>query len=1306
MIRLALAIILLLCGFGPLLMRGASNSAPPPTQSIASVSPTAASYTSGISSGTMLTGGTIAVTLSPSSPPFSGTLALSGTDASKFSLSSTTLPANLEANGTTPTCTSIATYNINIVPTQAGVTGSGTPSPVTITCNPVGSTTVMSKNFFNNSGSSTPAGGTSNNCSTAVNTCFPVHTFVGFAPGAVPSGSIAVPTVGGSAVRYQADRCARPWSDGSSAGCQFSLFIPQIGAGALEQVVWTVQAGSYNNTSACGVSCVTSNSNLNVKITDVNQTGVYAPGGDLLANVQTGAYLNPSTGAVTSAVVRSGYVGGSTLYCSSNVCNLRVYSYVNAGGAGNCAGSPAYTISNLPLTGVTGATTNVTTAGSGCPMGPGSSNATASINTALGNGAYSSGNHCGIVRKYLEGPVADGWEVACRFTDDNGTTGQWAPPAPVMRAWVEDWKNADGTVYGLRAVAMVTQDQYVHLGTLSPFTYDVQWYNGATPTSSGGSPTCIRCDGPTYGTGTATLTNAMNYLPLTRIVQQFGSAGITFGADARMDWIPVNAGSATSAELNAVVGTYQAADKVYFKGSHLIPPLDDNIVLGGSAVITATGTQFSVPQICCAADMGSFNSNNLGEVTAEGAFSSGGDHPFFFTPANDVMQYLSMTQAADYGFSWLQNIRNAAATSFSCNAGMYDPDTRYAIDLIDGALWTPPAGMVARPSASIVNFSGVLANDMIGAEVSCWVNSGAGWVNFFETAQADYSHWQAHGRWAYVQEGEEWQLQSMDAEAQEPLMFLGTGYVQLGSTKYSATGAIIQGGSRLPAWSLKPLEEVTKFLPPADVNAQYDYQVFFNNIVAMMADTYAFTGTVTNCYFFCGPYVGSKPFDTTASGGPQGMASYFAGSTVNTASATASTEYFADAYLASILLDAEMLFPSESTKLDTWAHNYVDNYAIARGANNASCFVNWLDYIGYVSDSDKRFVPGWEADNSNPQHFNEYIWNYAGPTLTTYSGDPIVDAGTFNPGTGFLNAGGHVGSVTAGPVTVNPASTTTLSVNSTSGIQIGAIVSDLGAGCFGGGTCPGVGGALPTTTGAIPHHMYISAIGSGTITIRCGATGGCGSVVGAVQNGDVLAYSFRLDFPQSVGSDSSPLSQAGNPKMPAGTLIKPVWEATTNSGDNHLGSFPPTTSPANGINDSISTGGYVWCPDAANSEGTTGTILPHGGTCGVTTPINYAADGAVTWAWAPPLSACTGMVGNWRYGGGTGTMGNIGLKTEEDQLFHLARFATAVWGSNADRAAVISLLGPHVPPSLYTATPQASNFAWDSSFSYPTPPGQ
>jgi hypothetical protein len=102
-------------------------------QSIAAVGLSGSSYTSGATSGTVI--GAVSVTMSPASPTFTGTLSLTGTNAADFSLSSTTLPANLTTNGSTVACGTTSTYNINVVATQGGATGSPFTQAETITCN-------------------------------------------------------------------------------------------------------------------------------------------------------------------------------------------------------------------------------------------------------------------------------------------------------------------------------------------------------------------------------------------------------------------------------------------------------------------------------------------------------------------------------------------------------------------------------------------------------------------------------------------------------------------------------------------------------------------------------------------------------------------------------------------------------------------------------------------------------------------------------------------------------------------------------------------------------------------------------------------------------------------------------------------------------------------------------------------------------------------------------------------------------------------------------------------------------------------
>ena len=92
-------------------------------QAITGVSLSSSTFTGGAPSGTVV--GAINVTMSPSSPAFSGSLSLSGTNASSFQI----VGSNLETNGAVPA----GTYNINIVATEAGLTGSPFTQAKTVT---------------------------------------------------------------------------------------------------------------------------------------------------------------------------------------------------------------------------------------------------------------------------------------------------------------------------------------------------------------------------------------------------------------------------------------------------------------------------------------------------------------------------------------------------------------------------------------------------------------------------------------------------------------------------------------------------------------------------------------------------------------------------------------------------------------------------------------------------------------------------------------------------------------------------------------------------------------------------------------------------------------------------------------------------------------------------------------------------------------------------------------------------------------------------------------------------------------------
>jgi hypothetical protein len=92
-------------------------------QAITGVSLSNSTFTGGAASGTVV--GAISVTMSPSSPAFSGSLSLSGANASNFRISN----GNLTTNGVV----AAGSYQVNIVATESGVTGSPLTQAETIT---------------------------------------------------------------------------------------------------------------------------------------------------------------------------------------------------------------------------------------------------------------------------------------------------------------------------------------------------------------------------------------------------------------------------------------------------------------------------------------------------------------------------------------------------------------------------------------------------------------------------------------------------------------------------------------------------------------------------------------------------------------------------------------------------------------------------------------------------------------------------------------------------------------------------------------------------------------------------------------------------------------------------------------------------------------------------------------------------------------------------------------------------------------------------------------------------------------------
>jgi hypothetical protein len=101
-------------------------------QTITAVNLANTNFAAGAPSGTVV--GAITVTMSPSSPAFSGSLSLSGTNASSFQIVGT----SLETNGVV----AAGTYQINIIATQAGASGSPFSQPETITGSSSGDPTI------------------------------------------------------------------------------------------------------------------------------------------------------------------------------------------------------------------------------------------------------------------------------------------------------------------------------------------------------------------------------------------------------------------------------------------------------------------------------------------------------------------------------------------------------------------------------------------------------------------------------------------------------------------------------------------------------------------------------------------------------------------------------------------------------------------------------------------------------------------------------------------------------------------------------------------------------------------------------------------------------------------------------------------------------------------------------------------------------------------------------------------------------------------------------------------------------------
>jgi len=1243
-VRLWLALFLLLAALSPASARllHFMGGSPPAGQSIASVSPSTGSYTSGASSGTVIAA--VAVTLSPMSPLFTGTLSLTGTAAADFSLSSTTLPANLTTNGSTPTCGSTTTLNLNIVATQAGLGGSPYTQAVVVTCNPAapitisaiqlsqltfatpvtggaatgitiglamtsgssngatfalatqsgctstnnssfavpgtalpstvplnaGGSTVNSGSYticlqatlsgatnspfyqsfnitgsnvptatdtrsvYNSAGSSTPVG-TDQTCMTSGDTCFAWSNFKGFADGQIPSGDIAVPSIGATAIRYQADSCVF-WNDGSLMGCRFKYFLPQLAAGATEQITYTATSGSYDHTSSCTIStitCVTGSSDYKVHITNDNQMArtLSSAWGNTGQWVDFGFYV--SGGSVTSGYLRH---PEPALDQSCNPCGT-MGPFTMSG----CSTTNAqYTITSNSSAPYDATAITITNPGAGCPgntTGLSSGNGTCDFNTIAAGGSGTT------LQQTEEGQLEDtfvGWGA---FLDDSASTPDTWLHCKII---VERWKYADGTTYAFRAVAMVTNGVYINHGSIPMNDYDADWMNGSTE---------IR--GASDGSTTT----------WTRIYQYGQTGWATLRPDGRPDW------SANSDALNAVISTFTTADKLDLKGSELATPCCDETIPISTKTLSATGNQ------SMSGDEGSYYPLCYCNTDSVPSWEEGGSHLFLAPmPYNYANYYLAVDSASDKGLSFLQNIRLSAIGTWGAIGGSAEPATGYPVNMISST--TYPLLTPTRTSANSLPLSGIY--DMQ------FVANGAGSVQVAADqggtpVEPPFTHFPSTTLLAdYLIEGDPLTLEMMTAVAgiaqTTPLSWAVT--LNGTSTTYNPVPWMMGQGTRGMAWTLAPIMNAARFLPSSRPEQPY--------LEAVMKESFTFL----DAYW---PYVGSmnvpegtngtKSYDMTGLGillNPNNL------TTVNPGVVTMSTIQWQDSYLAWEMMQAGVFWGGKYSDILTDAGYFMNNYQVPN--TDAPCAYDYNSYVEPWAQNEAGLPNTNWCSNIACSTVGRYNVNvFFGSNFDSVAGTTDVYATTWNWANGEY-AGNSAGGSTSRTTAAAGIGTTTMSMDGAISAVTGpTMVMDCGS----SGCGPG------DNNGAIPPNTVATISGS-TVALSNAI------VSPGVASNDTIMFSGWYDYP--TGSRVA---------MPALSLIKPVNVYAQNEGTPNpynRGTWPPPPLSE--------TGTYYWCPDATYPllKGTLSTTAACPGTPVTFTESDTWSAGFVVNASCPAIS--------------------------------------------------------------------------------------
>lgn len=1179
-------------------------------------------------------------------------------------------------------------------------------------------TTVETTSFYNAAATTSPG------------TTTPIQSGLWVNEGSIPSGMIAVPSIGGTTLtQWQVDSIASPWTGGSVRGGSFSAIIPNTLSGhTASQVTWTLASGSWPNTSSGTIGNVTSETDFKLALSGVTNSWVtnyqggmpfgtlmapvIAPGGGMTSihmrqaptygfscaspgfGSVTGCVL-PSTTATASSTGATISVASTTGANSGNLSQVGLYDVTTSTdlgavvsvGTGTITVDSAQTVTN-------GDTLQLFYAVSGC--GTGANVPLFSLTTSGGlptGGTVKSAGHCpafgsgawtfdinkiiaGIsgtpiscdqdttnsqVCQYAKGNVKDGYRIYGDFIDNAATawaantgyssgtqvtsngnlytetvatctsaasgigpTGRagssglitgivdgsclWNVAAQPIEgeAWIERWKNADGSTLAYQIIFAVIPVHYTAGGSTTSYTFTADLMDGATEIhgSAGGDATWQ---------GIVSPAEPNEWLTVNSTYQPF--------------WYQKTGGTTNDPGWNNVVVSLSTADKVYWKPSRVFAPPSDKLALSQLTLTNdisgnmAKGTCASVPYADCDLD---------GQATIGAGGSHAWDGPMSLA---NISHYISESVLSggggDGGRTWLQNSDAGAINELGYQAGLFEPATFHPVNVLPTATsagWTKPASFVdpVRQSAWMWGSGGTDMN----------VGNGM-WPSFMGTPGFDPEHNPELLSYPYIMQGYRFLLDSMVSIPNLMELTFSPGarrVATFGGTAYN--GALGEEYViRSNAWLLNQQQNVAIFSPPSsDVEQYFDYLV--KNSYDAHAALYPFVGSV--CVGVGGVSCGNKAADMTANGHWMGAENFGAGVGIP-------GTWFMDGYMAFVMEKAKMFFAGSIPSIDTVAADHVGNYMVANAAVN--CAYNTTPYVFPFSGLDATISPYPGPNNTSvasPQSPAMYI--ISGNLLNSISGDPIFSAAYSSQDVGGI--GGTEKNATASAA----ASGTSLSITgATDGtIVAGAQIYDL------------------TTPSAIPAHTYVVTGGASSLTLSTATT---------VANGDSLGFSHFLNYPDTY-TDAA---------IPAGSLFTPInlslgLEEAPNP-------FTVGAAPPGGF----SYGSwYVWTP--SDASGTSGRLSPFGGGAAITPTTT----GSMTWGFIPNTTCPPPSAGE--INDGSADFQANGSRMAEQ--YAVANIWAALVGNTGQAAAAVTNIAPfQTPISIYNAI-GGPKWLYDSTFSY------